>query len=265
MTRVFICLCAFSLFLPTLLRADEQVRQVQEELRKRNLYFGNVDGQNTAELRRAVKRYQQRKGFPVTGSVDPVTAASLNVSTTTVVVSVLPDMPVLKSDTASALPESQRLALQREAEEKPDLVPTPPPPAEPPAPGQDIAPERIEKFVTDYLRDGETQDIAAQLKYYAFPIRYFDHGVVFEQFVTKDTRKYVKRWPDRKYSVIGPIAFFASSGSETNIEFTIEFQLRSDARATKNKVFGRTKNWWSIRPEGDELKIVAIREQRLRE
>ena len=28
---------------------------------------------------------------------------------------------------------------------------------------------------------------------------------------------------------------------------------------------GRTKNWWTLRPEGDELKIVAIREQRLRE
>src|SRR3954452_11853229 len=143
-------------------RADEEVRQVQEELRKRNLYFGNVDGQNTPELSAALKRYQKRKGFTVTGSVDQMTATSLHVQTTTVASRTFPDMPVLKSDTASALPESQRLALQREAEEKPEPAPTPPPPAESPAPGQDVVPDRINKFVADYLRDVETQDVPAQ-------------------------------------------------------------------------------------------------------
>jgi peptidoglycan hydrolase-like protein with peptidoglycan-binding domain len=266
MNRVLICLCAFSLALPTLLRADEQVRQAQEELRKRNLYFGNVDGKNTAEFGAALKRYQKRKGFTVSGNIDQVTATSLHISTTTVVVGSFPDTPVLKSDTASALPESERLALLREAEEKPDPAPTPAPPAESPAPGQDIDPERINKFVADYLRDGESEDVATQLKYYAFPVRYFDHGSVSEQFVTKDTRNYIKRWPERKYTLTGPIAFFASaSNAETNIEFTIAFELRSNARTTKNKVSGRTKNWWTVRPEGEDLKIVAIREERIRE
>ncbi len=266
MTRVTICVCVFCLALPCLLRADEQVRQVQEELRKRNLYFGNVDGQNTQELSAALKRYQKRKGFAVTGSVDPMTATSLHIQTTTAVSRTFPDMPVLKSDTASALSESQRLALQREAEEKPEPAPTPPPPAESPAPGQDIAPDRINKLIEDYLRDGETQDVPAQIKYYAFPVRYFDHGSVSEQFVTQDTRRYIKRWPERKYTLTGPIAFFASAtGDETNIEFTIAFELRSDARTTKNRVSGHTKNWWTVRPEGEELKIVAIREERIRE
>ncbi len=266
MTKVLLCLCVLCLALPNLLRADEQVRQIQEELRKRNLYFGNVDGQNTPELSAALRRYQKRKGFAVTGSVDQVTATSLHINMTTVAARTLPDMPVLKSDTASALPESQRIALQREAEEKVDLTPTPPPPAESPAPGQDIAPDRINKFVGDYLRDGESQDVPAQIKYYAFPVRYFDHGTVSEKFVTEDTRRYIKRWPERKYSLEGPVAFFASAtNAETNIEFTIAFELRSDARTTKNRVSGRTKNWWTVRPEGEELKIVAIREERIRE
>ena len=64
------------------LRADEKVRQVQEELRKRNLYFGNVDGQESPELSGALKRYQTRKGFAVTGSVDDETATSLHIQTT---------------------------------------------------------------------------------------------------------------------------------------------------------------------------------------
>jgi hypothetical protein len=248
-------------------RADERIRQVQEELRKRNLYFGNIDGQNNAVLTAALKRYQARKGFTVTGKVDPDTATSLHIQTSTVAsTETLPDVPVLRSDTASALPESQRLALQREAEEKPDLTPSPPPPAESPAPGQDLTPERITQFVQDYLRDAESTDVPKQVNYYAFPVRYFDHGSVSQEFVTRDTSNYVKRWPERKYTLTGPVAFFASDNEgETNVEFTIAFDLRSSGRSAKNKATGRTKNWWTLKGNGDELKIVAIREARVRE
>ena len=175
-------------------------------------------------------------------------------------------MPVLKSDTESALPASQRLALQREAEEKPDLTPSPPPPAESPGPGQDLTPERVNKLVQDYLRDAESSDVATQVKYYTFPVRYFDHGLVSEQFVTRDTTNYVKRWPERKYTLTGPVNFFASSkDAETEVEFTIAFDLRNPERTAKNKATGRTRNWWTIQAAGDELKIVAIREARVRE
>jgi hypothetical protein len=97
-------------------------------------------------------------------------------------------------------------------------------------------------------------------------VQYFDHGVVPEKFVAQDTGNYVKRWPERKYTLTGPVNFFASGKEgETNIEFTIAFDLRSPARTAKNKATGRTRNWWSVRAEGEELKIVAIREERLRE
>jgi hypothetical protein len=257
------------LFLPlsSPARADETVRQVQEELRKRNLYFGNIDGQNSAVLIDALKRYQARKGFAVTGKVDPDTATSLHVQTTVVTAAPpLPDMPVLKSDTASALSESQRLALQREAEEKPDQTPSPPPPAESPAPGQDLTPDRVNQFVQDYLRDAETPDVPKQTNYYAFPVRYFDHGTVAQDFVARDTTNYVKRWPERKYTLASPVTFFASGNEgETRVEFTIAFELRSPGRSGRNKAVGKTKNWWTVRGSGDELKIVAIQEARVRE
>ena len=259
----FFCLL---LSISSLARADETVRQVQEELRKRNLYFGNIDGQTSPVLVDALKRYQTRKGFTVTGKVDADTAISLHIQATTATAAPLPDMPVLKSDIESALPESQRLALQKEAEEKPDLTPSPPPPAESPAPGQDLTPDRVNKFVQDYLRDAESDNVAAQLKYYAFPVRYFDHGTVPQQFVTQDTTNYVKRWPERKYTLTGPVNFFAAGKEgETEVEFTIAFELRSAARTAKNHAVGRTKNWWTIQAKGEELKIVAIREARIRE
>jgi peptidoglycan hydrolase-like protein with peptidoglycan-binding domain len=258
-----------AIFLPLLglARADETVRQIQEELRKRNLYFGNIDGKVTPVLTDALKRYQTRKGFTVSGQVDRDTARSLHVHVTTVAATTLPDVPVLKSDTESAMPASQRLALQKEAEEKgDDLSPTPPPPAESPAASQDLTPERVNKFVEDYLRDGEGPSVPAQLKYYAFPVRYFDHGVVSEQFVTKDTSNYLKRWPERKYTLMGPVNFFASGKEgDTEIEFTISFELHSPARVAKNRAVGKTKNRWTVRTDGEEMKIVAIQEERLRE
>jgi hypothetical protein len=261
---------ALALFLPvlTLARADETVRQVQEELRKRNLYFGNIDGKSSPVLTDALKRYQTRKGFAVTGQVDKDTARSLHVRSTVVTTAaVLPDVPVLKSDTESALPEAERLALQRESEEKgADPIPTAPPPAESPAANQDLTPDRVNKFVQDYLRDGEGPSVPDQVKYFAFPVRYFDHGSVSEPFVTKDTSDYVKRWPQRKYTLMGPVNFFASAKEgETEIDFTISFDLRSPARTAKNRAVGKTRNWWTVRTEGEEMKIVAIREERLRE
>jgi hypothetical protein len=266
--RLLLTVLALFVALAPLAQADETVRQVQEELRKRNLFFGNIDGQNSAVLTDALKRYQARKGFAVTGKVDNDTATSLHIKATMVAsAETLPDVPVLRSDTASVLPESQRRALQQDAEEKgADLAPTPPPPAESPSLSQDLTPERVNKFVEDYLRDCETQDVASQVKYYAFPVHYFDHGSVSEDFVTKDTANYVKRWPERKYTLLGAPHFFAAGKEgETEIDFTISFELRSDARKTKSRAVGRTKNSWPVRAEGDDLKIVTIREERLRE
>jgi hypothetical protein len=243
-------------------RADEKIRQAQEELRKRNLYFGNVDGQESPELSGALKRYQARKGFNATGYVDSETAASLHIQTTAASAASLPDLPVLRSDSARELPPQERVALEQAADTNDDLSPSPFPPAEAPGPGQNLTPERVTKLVADYLRDSETDDVAAQVRYFAYPIQYFDHGAVNEQFVLKDVRNYLKRWPKRKYTLNPPVQFFAAGREgETIVEFLIGYDVRNKSHT----VSGRTKNWWTLRAEGDELKIVAIREQRLRE
>jgi Putative peptidoglycan binding domain len=60
-------------------QADEQVRRLQEELRKRHLFYGNLDGEFTPALVTALSGYQTKKGFPVTGLLDPETCASLGI------------------------------------------------------------------------------------------------------------------------------------------------------------------------------------------
>src|SRR5256714_15328118 len=120
MMRTLTCLFCLLLSISSFAWADETVRQVQEELRKRNLYFGNIDGQSSPVLVDALKRYQARKGFTVTGKVDHDTAVSLHVETTTVAaVPPLPHVPRLNSAPPRALPASERPAPPREAREKP--------------------------------------------------------------------------------------------------------------------------------------------------
>jgi peptidoglycan hydrolase-like protein with peptidoglycan-binding domain len=60
-------------------QADEQVRRLQEELRKRHLFYGNLDGEFTPALTTALSGYQTKKGFPVTGLLDSETCASLGI------------------------------------------------------------------------------------------------------------------------------------------------------------------------------------------
>ncbi len=254
-------MCLFLFLLVTSTYADELVRQVQEELRKRNLYFGDVDGQNSADLANSLKRYQIRKGFAASGRIDQETSVSLNVDSSAMPER-WPDIPILKSDAAPRLPETKRIALEKQAETNLDAIASPAPPAEQPPPSQNIKPEQITRLVEQYLQEGETDDINAQIRYFDYPVTYFDHGTVTADFVRKDVTNYVKRWPERKYTLTEPVSFRASEKEgETQVEFQIQFSVRN----RKYSVTGHTKNFWTVRPEGAELKILSIREQRLRE
>lgn len=70
-----------SLLLPNEIHADEKVRRVQEELRKRHLFYAEANGEKGAALTIAVRRYQEKKGFSPTGVIDSVTLASLGIPT----------------------------------------------------------------------------------------------------------------------------------------------------------------------------------------
>jgi hypothetical protein len=100
--------------------ADEQIRRIQEELRKRNLYFGEIDGQKTEETVRALRHYQERKGFKPTGEPDEDTWNALNLGAANAPVAAgpkggeppWPDVPILKSDAARKIREEDRKYLE---------------------------------------------------------------------------------------------------------------------------------------------------------
>ena len=90
------------------------------------------------------------------------------------------------------------------------------------------------------------------------------HGTVDEPFVTKDVTDYVKRWPQRHYTLATPVTFFASGQDETQVEFSSPSMCAANHERQKRRL-GPHQELVELRPEGDDLKIVAIREQRLRE
>ena len=293
MTMVFRWVCVFLCLAATLVSDPQYVREVQEELRKRNLFFGDIDGTVTPQLTNALKKYQARKGFEPTGAIDATTAASLQLQSTPIppaggeqlaAASQPSETPALEagateidrvsspqtviagesvsaSDAASSSEAAAELVAQARGEAAwADLPVHPEPPAEAPTPPDLITADRINRFVETYLADGETDDIGLQVWFYAFPVRYFNHGLVNQEFVVKDTQAYVKRWPERDYTIVGPITFNTSGPpGETQVEFTIDYKVRNKSRVKS----GRTRNFWTLRTTGDEMKIIAIREEHI--
>jgi peptidoglycan hydrolase-like protein with peptidoglycan-binding domain len=58
--------------------ADDNVREVQENLRDGGFYSGEIDGAYSSQLAAALTRFQVRKGLPVTGQLDVETGNALD-------------------------------------------------------------------------------------------------------------------------------------------------------------------------------------------
>jgi peptidoglycan hydrolase-like protein with peptidoglycan-binding domain len=82
------------LLLGSPLFADEQLRNVQTELKSLGFYYGDVTGQANAETTAALRRYQIRNGLEVTGSLNDETLAAIGIGPKK---SAAPKAPVAKA------------------------------------------------------------------------------------------------------------------------------------------------------------------------
>ena len=256
MKWVCIALPVFFLLGQPVLHADEQTRRVQEELRKRNLYFGDVDGRKTPEFAGALQHYQERKGFQPSGDLDSATLRSLGLSPSPSPEPAWPDVTVLRSDT------HREEAKQMASTAGPSAA-SPPPVMEAtePADGR-FAPAEVRDFIEGYLRDAETNNLAAEIGYYAEPLDYFDHGIVDMKFVERDVSNYYKRWPKRDYGLLDisetPVE---SHPDEVLVKFRINFSVKNDQHTAR----GQTDNSFVLKASGpNNFKIISMREQRVR-
>ncbi len=207
-------------------RADETVRQVQEELRKRNLYFGDMDGRaSPAALRRPAplpgaqglllhRRARRHPVFPA--SRNPAAPARLAAgrepgrhaapADARDGAPLWPDITVLRSDEAP--PDARRPV---EADDSAHAVPTatPAPAARrPPASLHRPTLDEVRAFLTRYLQAGQTNDSRGEMAFYGDRVDYFDEGIVDRPFIARDVTRYDHRWPERQFHPARPADAF---------------------------------------------------------
>lgn len=228
-------------------RGDEETRQVQEELRKRHLFFRDIDGRPSLEYAIALKRYQARQGFAVSGVADEMTLYSLGIgepASPAEGAGNLPDLPVLKSD--AALRESR------------------PAPAPVPTKAQNaaaVAKAEIRNFLRRYFDACQTGNPEDELGFYADRVEYFDHGAVNKPYIRNELAVYDQRWPSRSYTM-GDSLRVVRAGTNTIVKVRIAFQVANPPN--QRKASGRTDDTFSLAKRGDSLEIVSIKEARVR-
>lgn len=240
------CLALAALLSPARVSADEATRQVQEELRKRRLYNGDIDGQQTPEFGAALKRYQERKGFPASGVPDAQTLRSMGIEEPGAA-----EVPILRSD-ATPRPE-----------QPPPVAPAPTPMSlagninvEPPSR------DEVREFMRRYLAALETENVNDELAYYAPRVDYFAHGIVPKTYVHSELLTYNETWPQRKYTMDEDVTL-AKRGDNTAATALVAYQLANPAR--DRKADGKANHTIVLARQADSsFEIVGVQEERAR-
>jgi hypothetical protein len=247
----FTLLIAFAVCLSALpARADEPTRQVQEELRRRNLYHGDIDGRESDALTAAVKIYQERKGFRATGAITEETLRSMGVKAGDIEDDVaLPNVPILRSDLGKA-PEGERDAAS--------LIAMPLPVKGPPA-----TTEEITKLLSDYLQACQSGTVNDELNFYAPRVEYFHHGAVTRTYIRNELIAYNQQWSEREYAINGPVTLKAEE-FQTTARCRIKFNLRNPEQ--NRAASGEAQNTFVLARRPDmNWEIVRHYEERVRE
>jgi len=282
-------------FSVALAHGTDEVRTTQEELRRRNIYFGDIDGRPSAELKEALRHYQKRKGLAATGQDDRETLRSLGVISRGANEPPpkeleLPDEPVLKSDTKiDVVSEAHEIAAGSGvsvASVAPDAVGYGRPTrrmraanaedsaapkmtsgsakvtgARPSAEEIIQTPQDVQEYVQRYLAAVSHNRLEDELHFYADRVNYLGNGWVDRRIIEHSLRKYYARWPHRSYSRIEQVAYRAvPRQGEIVVSFRVGFSLRNGGA----KARGKTDNEIIINAATSDPRIVSIKEHRVR-
>jgi putative peptidoglycan binding protein len=245
-TSLLIVVSLFSGLQP--LGADEQIRQLQEQLRKRHLFFSNIDGEYTPALTTAVKRYQIKKGFSPSGLADQETLASLGI--------VEPAPPGEGPPTVFVKSHQER------RDQNGALLPGSP--SELAAnPSRPLDPKQVHDFVRRYLAACQSRQLQDELSFYGLQVDYFDHGTVERGYIQNELAAYDQHWPLRRYTVGDSVRFINRDGKFV-AQCRIGFELTNERLAFSST--GRTDNSYVLRPREDgEWEITGVKEEEVKQ
>ncbi|MEA2679776.1 MAG: hypothetical protein QOK03_1498, partial [Candidatus Binataceae bacterium] len=227
--------------------ADKQTREVQEELRKRHLFYNDIDGKYTAALAAAIKRYQTKKGFPPSGVLDRETLGSLGI------VEAAPPgegpAPVvaknkreLRDPNGELLPGSQSSLAN--------------------APRR-LDRKQLQEFVSRYLAACQSPQLQDELSFYGSEVDYFDHGTVDRGYIQNELAAYDQHWPQRRY-IVGDSVRVVNQDDKLIAQCRIGFELTNERLAFSTT--GRTDNTYVLKSREDgNWEITGVKEEELKQ
>ena len=288
--RFVLLAVAISLSLAGLVRADDNVREVQTKLSDEGFYFGQIDGAYSSDFSAALSRYQIRNGLPITGQLDaetskalgakpavgPSTAASEQSSET------WRGLRKREQRTSTSARRSEPAATEARETSSPTDDETPPtatetpqqttpveartsaettqPASAPPATASanEFSTDRLRDYVAAFVLAGLDKSVGAEAEFFADRVNYYDQGVMDREKIREDLKRYDERWPERHFWVAGKINVEVQSENRVRVTFPLGFKLRHGNKQSSGKV----DKTLVLEPAGDDLQIVAVNERK---
>lgn len=252
-------------------RGAETVREAQARLKDGGFYFGEANGELTAETSAAISRYQIRNGLEITGKLDAKTVKSLGIK----------EAP---SPTAGAATDSEawrrlrkldRQFLNRlnegkipppghpspvaRAEVARQPIPAPPDPAATETRRLVLSQERLRDYVAAFVLAGLDPAVGAELEFFADRVRYYNRGLIDREKIRRDLEQYNARWPMRSFRLAGEIEVEPQPDSRLKVSFPLRYELRNGGK----RASGTVRKTITLEVVGDDLEIVGVNERKL--
>jgi Putative peptidoglycan binding domain len=232
--------------------ADDQIAAVQEKLKSRGFYYGEVDGENSNETAAAITRFQVRNGFQVTGELNEETLRSLGLTLSQPLEQNAANYSGPKIEAWRALREQDREFLRRTTSSQPTGQTS----------NQSLSlTDQIRDFIAGFVVAGITSDVEPELQFYADKADYYDSGLVGKDFIRNDILRYNQKWPVRQYWLEGDVRIL--DGIEAD-PIAVQFQIRYVVQNQQKESRGTAIKTLKLRKIQDGLEIISVREKTLK-
>ena len=235
------------------LYADDQIAAVQEKLKSRGFYYGEVDGKNNNETAAAITRFQVRSGFQITGELNEETLQSLGLELSQPVRQNTENDPAPRIEAWRALLEQDRQFLKQ----------TSPQPTERTT-DQIFDASRmsqIRDFVAGFVVAGIGSDVEPELQFYADTADYYDSGLVGKDFIRNDILRYNQKWPVRRYWLEGDVRMLNEMDADPiEVSFQIKYVVRNEQKESRGTAIKTLK----LQKKLDGLEITSVRERTIK-
>jgi len=126
-------------------------------------------------------------------------------------------------------------------------------------PTQGLTEDDARRFVQRYLQIAEGSDPDDEAACYADHVDYFADGMVDHPHIQRDQAIYYKRWPSRRFTLLGEPEVLKLSPNEATVRFRVRFDLKSPKEQSR----GETEEVMRVAQTAKGFKIIGIRERKL--